>query len=415
LRVLFVSIDDFRGPTSKQLHHFASELARRGHECLLLLNGDPRSFDELGRTRTERVQLARYSFVGPWLSPRTLRTVRSFRPDIVHCYEPRVASFAAASQSARAAGAPLCVHFADDDVTLFREAGSTRVRRAARPFLRAGARLYPPLWPLWDPRLDGRLAAEAAAFDALTPALAELVERRLGLPCCVILPPVAAPPGLEPPNERLLRELDIGSAPYVLFTGAVYRAHEQDFALLIEAFGRVARTRPSLLLVHTGHVSPRIDVEALANATAAAGRVRHLGYLSSEQTVLRLLCGASVLVQPGAPTAFNRYRLPSKLPVYLLSGRPVVTFATGAGELLEDGVSALLTRTGDARELAEKIARVLNDPALADRIGAAGRARAAELFNAERNCGVVLDMYTDVLGLVRHATGSGREASRAPS
>jgi glycosyltransferase involved in cell wall biosynthesis len=181
--------------------------------------------------------------------------------------------------------------------------------------------------------------------------------------------------------------------------------------LLLEAFGRVARSRPDLILVHTGHVSHRIDVEALARAAQVSGRVRLLGYLPNEMDVLRLMRGAAVLVQPGAPTAFNRYRLPSKLPEYLLSGRPVVTFATGAGALLKNGVHALLTETGEAEELAEKLVRVLDDPRLAERLGAAGRLRALELFDPQRNCDALLDLYAEVLAPPRDRVVAGGDAA----
>src|SRR5439155_7956758 len=99
---------------------------------------DPRSFAEVGRPGSENVTIARYSFRGPTLAPKVQDAARAFRPDIVHCYEPRVASFAAGGQLVRTTGGPLCVHFADDDVALFRAAGSTSLRRAARPLLRQG-------------------------------------------------------------------------------------------------------------------------------------------------------------------------------------------------------------------------------------------------------------------------------------
>lgn len=87
-----------------------------------------------------------------------------------------------------------------------------------------------------------------------------------------------------------------------------------------------------------------------------------------------------MLVQPGAPTEFNRLRLPAKVHDYLMAGRPVVTFAAGFGELLCDRRDAVLTRTGEPQELADAIEWVLADPRRAKMLGEAGRRRALQLF-----------------------------------
>ena len=66
---------------------------------------------------------------------------------------------------------------------------------------------------------------------------------------------------------------------------------------------------------------------------------------------------ADVLVQPGRSNGFNDYRLPSKLPEFLATGRPVVLPATNLGRFLEDGEECILLRRGDALEIAAVIER----------------------------------------------------------
>ena len=68
----------------------------------------------------------------------------------------------------------------------------------------------------------------------------------------------------------------------------------------------------------------------------------------------------------------------------LAAGRPVVaTRVVGIPELVEAGESGLLVEAGDPTALAEAIARVLGDPALAARLAAAGRARSERMFDLQ--------------------------------
>mgnify|MGYP000997476360 CR=1 FL=1 len=61
----------------------------------------------------------------------------------------------------------------------------------------------------------------------------------------------------------------------------------------------------------------------------------------------------------------------------MAAGRPVVASRTGGlARIVADGETGLLTPPGDAAALADALARLLDDPALRARLGAAGRARA---------------------------------------
>lgn len=65
----------------------------------------------------------------------------------------------------------------------------------------------------------------------------------------------------------------------------------------------------------------------------------------------------------------------------MLAGRPVIASdVQGLAEVLTDGHSGLLVRPGSVEELADAIARLADDPALAARLAAAGRLRARTEF-----------------------------------
>lgn len=79
------------------------------------------------------------------------------------------------------------------------------------------------------------------------------------------------------------------------------------------------------------------------------------------------------------------------------AGRPAVAFAIdGPGEEIVDGVTGLLARPFDSADLAEKLAALLGDAALRERMGTAARAHAARVFSAETNVAAVMALYARV-------------------
>jgi glycosyltransferase involved in cell wall biosynthesis len=79
-------------------------------------------------------------------------------------------------------------------------------------------------------------------------------------------------------------------------------------------------------------------------------------------------------------------------------GVPVVATRTGGiTEIVEDGRSGLLVPPGDPVALAEAITGVVGDPALAERLSAGGRARAAVAFDLERQAARQEAWLKDVL------------------
>ena len=65
----------------------------------------------------------------------------------------------------------------------------------------------------------------------------------------------------------------------------------------------------------------------------------------------------------------------------LAGGRPVVaTRVGGVPDVVRDGVDGFLVEPGDIDALAERLGRLAADPALAARMGEAGRARVLERY-----------------------------------
>ncbi len=108
-----------------------------------------------------------------------------------------------------------------------------------------------------------------------------------------------------------------------------------------------------------------------------AGRVELLGYV---QPIGPLLAEADIVVVPSRVEPFGNTAVEA-----MLSGRPLVASAVqGLKEIVTDGSTGLLAEPGDPHALAAAIARLLDDPAMADRLAAAGRAEALERFSVGR-------------------------------
>jgi glycosyltransferase involved in cell wall biosynthesis len=88
----------------------------------------------------------------------------------------------------------------------------------------------------------------------------------------------------------------------------------------------------------------------------------------------------------------------------------VVTDAGGNAELVADMVTGFVRPTGDTAGLAERVERLLEDPALRARLGTAGAGRIAAEFTVEQMCSATERLYRRLL----RATPSA-EPARPPA
>jgi len=129
-------------------------------------------------------------------------------------------------------------------------------------------------------------------------------------------------------------------------------------------------------------------LDAIASDPKLARRIRFLGY---RDDVPRLMRAADVFVLPS-----YREGMPRSIIEAMLSALPVVaTDIRGAREEVVAGETGALVPVGDAPALAEALARLIADPALRARQGAAGRARALSLYDERK----VIERQLKLLGL----------------
>lgn len=169
-------------------------------------------------------------------------------------------------------------------------------------------------------------------------------------------------------------------APVVLFLGRL--AVQKRVDVLLDAFARVLERVPAARLALAGEGPLRRALEERARALGLGDRAAFLG---QRDDVLALHRAARVVALPSEGEGLSNVLLEA-----LASGTAVVTTdVPGVREVVTPDADALLVPPRDAAALAQALARALEDPALRERLAAAGRARVAAAFDLER----VADRY----------------------
>lgn len=145
----------------------------------------------------------------------------------------------------------------------------------------------------------------------------------------------------------------------------------KDHVTLVRAFARLAPDHPDVDLVLTGGEGPaEAEVRRAIAASGVADRIRRPGRVPRAD-LDALLQGAAAVAFPSRYEGFGNGALEA-----LARGTPVVASdATSLPEVV--GAGGLLVPPGAVGAWADALARVLDDQALATRLGAAGRAHAA--------------------------------------
>lgn len=279
---------------------------------------------------------------------RTLAALRDEAFDVVHLHEPfcpgpTLTALAFASE-------PL--------VGTFHRAGMGAAYTFWRPVTVRMAR-----------RLRARVAVSEDARRTATEALAGTYE--------------VLPNGIE--VERFAKATPSPTTgPTVLFVGR----HEprKGLSVLVEA---MALLGPAVHVWVAGEGSETAELQA---RTAGDARVQWLGRLDDAEIASRMR-GADVLCAPSLHgESFGVVLLEA-----MAASTPVVASdLPGYRNVAVPGKHALLVPPGDATALAAALARVLDDPALAAELAAAGELRASEL-SMERLAERYLDLYDRVV------------------
>jgi glycosyltransferase involved in cell wall biosynthesis len=197
----------------------------------------------------------------------------------------------------------------------------------------------------------------------------------------------------DPPDLRARYGLEPGQ-PVVLFFGVL--SPSKGLPDLLDAFAAVARSSPARLII-AGYPSKFIDVgdlEAQAQRLGIAERVTFdTRYIPIEE-VAPLMELATVVALP-----YRSSTQSGALQVAYAFGRPVIaTEVGGLPEAVEDGHSGFLVPPESPGMLADKILALVDDPALAARMGDHARRLSETRYSWGPIAARVLSAYAGVLG-----------------
>ncbi|WP_345713929.1 glycosyltransferase, partial [Kineococcus glutinatus] len=171
---------------------------------------------------------------------------------------------------------------------------------------------------------------------------------------------------------------------------------------LLRAVALLAGTGRDVRLVCVGDGPLRPALEAMCAQLGITGRVRFTGALDNPR-VLAEVAAAAVLCLPSVTAASgDQEGLGQVLLEAGALGRPVVATAHGGiPSAVVDGVTGLLVPEADPPALAAALARVLDEPALARELGAAGRRHVHGSFDAARQTRRLEDVLDGLRGARR--------------
>ncbi len=189
------------------------------------------------------------------------------------------------------------------------------------------------------------------------------------------------------PRETLARYGVEPRDPLVVMVGAV--TDQKDPITFVRAVAVARRAVPRLRALLVGEGNRKEEVEREVRTLGLGEVVRLTGFRSDSES---FIAAADVVCLSSATEG-----TPGVLLDALALGRPIAaTAAGGVSEVVEDGMSGLLTPVGDADALGASIARILLDPELAAQLSAAARSR-ARLFSIDRTVERTIAVYERTL------------------
>lgn len=166
--------------------------------------------------------------------------------------------------------------------------------------------------------------------------------------------------------------------------------------LFLEAAARILAHVPRAWFLVVGadlfgeHAAYVAELRALAASLKLGDRVVFTGY---REDVASLMAAMDLLLHPAEDEPLGR----AVLEAMSLGVPCVAADACGPAEIIEDGLSGILTPPGDAPAMAARAVELLGRPGGVQRMGEAAARRIETAFSAERMARLTEDLYEEAL------------------
>jgi len=253
-------------------------------------------------------------------------------------------------------------------------------------------------WQFW---LDRRLVGRTARVVGNSQSVADFYRDR-GVPAgklAVVHNGMDSPEIPATARDDVRRMLGIPAESFVV--GYVGRlARQKRVTDLIWAFELIRVMHEDVYFVIVGDGPERGRLEQFSDSLQIEGRVKFLGHREDAQ---QLLPAIDVFW-----LASDFEGLSNSVMEAMAAGLPVVASNISPNrELIDDGKTGYLVPTGDRVAFAQLAERLLLDRTLALRLGAAGRARIASEFSADRMVDAYSRIYHDMIDSATASAAKG--------
>jgi L-malate glycosyltransferase len=180
-------------------------------------------------------------------------------------------------------------------------------------------------------------------------------------------------------RDRSLRQVfGLNAEAQVILTVGHIR-HIKGIDVLLETAANVVREFPQAVFAILGRKSDSDYSRRLDDQIAKLGIQKNVRFLGELNQVLPVLNMADIFFLPSRSEGFSNALIEA-----MACGLPcVATHVGGNPEAVEDGHSGYLVESEDATSAADRILRLLREPAKAKKMGIAGRRVVEERFTAD--------------------------------
>lgn len=237
--------------------------------------------------------------------------------------------------------------------------------------------------PLWTPIshvlfLFGRCIGEADKVIAVSRAAADFIRHFVKQEKCVIIPNGVDTCRFHPSNcgtsvGGTVATKEVG--PIILYVGRL--VHRKGVHILVKAMPFMLKEFPRARLLIAGDGYMRKPLSLLIKRLNLEVYIKLLGFIP-EENLPKLFKASDLFVLPSLyGESFGLVLLEA-----MASGKPIVASKVGGiPEVIEDGVTGLLVKSGSKRDLADAITRILSDRGLAETLANNARRTAEERYS----------------------------------
>lgn len=395
MKIILISHSNFLGNSAMHVFSMAEQLQVLGHEVVMLV---PDGMETVERHRKPVFPIRLYQDA---LDGKEIFE-NGGKPDLIHAWSPREHVRKVTLQLTSKYECPYVLHMEDNEEQIVTDELKNidfeelkKYPKIYQDFLTKSYRSHPTHYR--------EFAERAAGYTCLIDRLLEFKPSNV--------PGAMFWPGFDPEFENLPVDAGAARARYgistdeiiVLYSGNVHHSIAADVRNLYLAVAILRARGQRIRLLRTGWNNAPIDV--LSEPTVADCFIE-LGFVDRSEMPM-LLAMADLLVQPGRSDPFNDFRFPSKLPEFLISGKPVILPDSNIGNALVDGHHVLKLHDGSLSELLERMEQLIIDRKLAESLGRESRAFAQDHLRWSQAAEIASRLYADIAAVSSSTVETG--------